>query len=63
MTSQVRSTGPVPALDGANPRGTAERSGDELTTWILSPIAVRAEGTGPPLTSSIGQLSGRQGPS
>ena len=62
-TSQVTSTGPAPALDGANPRGTAERSGDEPTTWIRTPIAVRAEGTGPPPMSSIGQRSGRQGPS
>src|SRR5580704_5099863 len=65
-TSQVTSTGPDPeasALDGANPRGTAERSGNEPTTWIRTPIAVRAEGTGPPPTSSIGQRSGRQAPS
>src|SRR5258707_13427329 len=65
-TSQVTSTGPAPALDGANLRGTAERSGDEPTTWILTPIAARVEGTfggGPPPTSSIGQRCGRQGPS
>ena len=62
-TSQVTSTGPAPALDGANPRGTAERSGDEPATWIRTPTAVRDEGTGPPPTSSIGQRSGRQGPS
>ena len=61
-TSQVTSTGPAPALDGANPRGTAERSGDEPTTWIRTPIAVRAEGTGPPPTSSIGQPSRAAGP-
>src|SRR5262249_45965032 len=53
----------TPALDGTKPRGTAERSGDEPTTWIWTPIAVRSEGTEPPPTSSIGQLSGRQGPS
>ncbi len=65
-TSQVTSTGPdpeAPALDGANPRGTAEPSGGEPTTWIRTPAAARTEGTGPPPTSSIGQRSGRQGPS
>src|SRR5215472_6984683 len=65
-TSQVTSTGVDPltsAVDGTNPRGTAERSDDEPATWIRTPIAANVEGTGPPPTSSIGQRSGRQGPS
>ena len=71
-TSQVTSTGidPVtPAPDGTNPRGTAERSGAEPTTWMRTPIAARvegiegAEGSGPGPASSIGQRSARHGPS
>src|SRR6185312_12729460 len=45
--SQVTSTGVVFAFDGTNPRGTAERSGDEPATWIRTPMAARVEGTGP----------------
>ena len=63
-TSAVTSTGAAPAADGTNPRGTAERSGAEPTTWMRTPAAARAEGTGPLApASSIGQRSGRQGPS
>ena len=62
-TSMVTSTGAPPAADGTNPRGTAERSGAEPTTWIRTPIAARVEGTVPLPASSIGQRSGRQGPS
>src|SRR6516165_7324758 len=64
-TSQVTSTGVDPltcAVDGTNPRGAAERSDDEPTTWIRTPIAASVDGTGPPPTSSIGQRSGRHGP-
>ena len=62
-TSAVTSTGAAPALDGTKPRGTGERSDAEPTTWIRTPTAANVEGTGPPPTSSIGQRSGRQGPS
>src|SRR5690242_21105062 len=65
-TSAVTSTGAAPASDGTNPRGTAECSGAEPTTWIRTPIAVRTEGIGASPrfpASSIGQRSGRQGPS
>src|SRR5690348_18492445 len=65
-TSVVTSTGAAPASDGTNPRGTAECSGAEPTTWIRTPIAARTEGieASPEFpASSIGQRSGRQGPS
>ena len=42
-TSVVTSTGVAPASDGTNPRGTAERSGAEPTTWIRTPIAARSK--------------------
>ena len=62
-TSQVTSTGTLPALDGTKPSGVADRSGATPTTRIRTPIAARIGGTGPPPARSIGHCSARQGPS